>query len=59
MNLAFKKHNPKFEKIYQVKKARNRKNSSVMHYHCRDRGVGGGGAGGEHMPPNIFKIIKN
>ena len=30
----------------------------------RDRGVGGGGWGGgggagEHMPPNIFKIIKS
>ena len=27
----------------------------------RDRGVGGGGGGGagEHMPPNIFKIIKS
>ena len=25
----------------------------------RDRGVGGGGGTGGHVPPNIFKIIKN
>ena len=26
---------------------------------CRDRGVGGGGGAGGHVPPNIFKIIKS
>ena len=38
---------------YCICAAKGRQPSSV-----RDRGVGGGGAGG-HVPPNIFKIIRN